>query len=208
MNEAPGQRDLNSGYSPREVFLSRENIAVLPGITMLDSANAYAGANTNRVDEILAGTLMAKVTATNKWVPVKRTTVASGGGSSVTTCVLTDASHFKVGDTITIGTDDVTILTINYSTRAITFSSVTIADGEAVVARGTLAGAQTARAILADTVRLLPEGDRQTTWRDHAGVLAISGVVDVAMVKGDLAACRADTSAQLAGFLWSDRQNP
>lgn len=50
------------------------------------------------------------------------TTVASGGGSGVTTVTLTDAGPFFVGDELTIGTDEITLSSVNTSTNVIVFT--------------------------------------------------------------------------------------
>lgn len=207
MFSIPGQRTIDSGVTPREILMSDEGKIVLPGPIIIDSAVAIDGKNTSRTDELRAGCLMAQNTASGKWAPLKRTTVLSGGGSSVTTCVLTESRFFKVGDLITIGADDVTILTIDYTTDTITFAAKTIADGEAVISRGTAgAGYETCKGILQFAVRLQSGEPYISTLYDKTGTILAGGYVNQDFVLGDLTAARADTAARLSAFIWSDRQ--
>ena len=207
MNAIPGQVTTDAGMTPREILMSDQGRIDLPGPNYIDSAVAIDGKNTGRTDELRAGCLMGQNTASGKWAPLKRTTVLSGGGTGVTTCVLTESRFFKVGDTITIGTDDVTILTIDYTTDTITFAATTIVNGEAVISRATAgAGYETAKAILTGSVRLLSGVVYDTTLYDKAIALLAGGYVNQDNVLGDLTAARADTAARLSAFIWSDRQ--
>lgn len=207
MLSMPGQRTVDAGVTPREILMSAEGLIHAAGPVVIDSAVAIDGGNTSRTDELLAGCLMAQNTASGKWAPLKRTTVESGGGAGATTCVLTVARFFKAGDLITIGADNVEILTINYSTRAITFAATTIADGEVVIARGTAgAGYETAKGVLKESVRLLSGVLYDVTLYDKPGVIAIGGYFNQDSILGDLTAARADTAARLDSCRWSDQQ--
>lgn len=204
MNEMPGQRTIDAGTTPREILLSGEGVITIPGPNLIDSTYAIDGSNTGRTDELRAGCLMGQITTTKQWVPMKRTTVAETG--TVTALVVTNAAFFKVGDVISVGADTaITITAIDYTTNTLTIASTAVVAGEAVIAT-TPAGAETARGILKESVRMLTGVPYDTTNRDVAACIITSGYVDDNMVLGDLAAARADTAARLSGFLWGDRQ--
>lgn len=172
----------------------------------IDSGNAYDGANTGYVTELRAGTPLAVITATKKFVPCKRTTVTPAGGATSADVPVVDARAFKVGDVITVGGDtSKTITAINYSTNTITVSggSFTFANDEAVFAT-TPAGSATCRGILNEHVVLR---DEDGTDRDkQVSQIVVGGGVRSGQILGDLAAIRADTSAQLSQIAWDDRQ--
>ncbi|MES2222820.1 MAG: hypothetical protein V4587_17855, partial [Acidobacteriota bacterium] len=187
--------------TPRNILISNSGLEYVQGV--IDSANAYDGSNTSYEDELRVGLVMARITSSKKWVPCKRTTVLSGGGT-VTTCVLTDARTFKVGDTITINGDAITITAINYTTNAITWvGAQTIVNAEVVIAASGLAGAEIPRAILNEFIKLK---DEDATWRDKSFSLGlIRGFVDNSLILGDLTAIRAATN-YLGSVLWADQQ--
>lgn len=203
-NPLPGSRTGRS-VTPRQILKSTKGVEVVSGI--IDSANAYDGGNTGYEDELRSGTPMARITSTKKWVPCKRTTVASGGGT-VATCVLTSARAFKVGDTITINGDAITITGVNYSTNAITWTgNQTIVDGESVIAASGLAGAEICRGFLGEFIKLK---DDDATWRDKsASTIIVAGFLDNAQILGDLAAIRAATEGSgryINQIMWADQQ--
>lgn len=199
-NPLPGFRSGRS-VAPRQILKSSAGLDYVLGI--IDATYAIDGKNTGYTDELRAGTIMARITSSKLWVPCKRTTVLSGGGS-VTTCVLTDSRAFKVGDTITINGDAITITAIDYTTDTITWTgSVTIVNGEVVIGASGLAGSEIPRAILNEFIKLKDEDD---TWRDKSFSMGvISGVVDNTMILGDLTAVRAATN-YLDNVLWADYQ--
>jgi hypothetical protein len=199
-NPLPGSR-LGRSVVPRNLLVSNNALEYVMGV--IDSANAYDGSNTSYEDEIRVGTPMARITATKKWVPCKRTTVLSGGGT-VATCVLTDARAFKVGDTITINGDAVTITAIVYSTNTITWvGNQTIVNAEVVIAVGAFAGAEICRGILNEFIKMK---DEDATWRDKSfSMCLIRGFVDNTQILGDITAIRAATN-YLSQVLWADQQ--
>lgn len=72
----------------------------------LDSANAYDGSNTGYETQMRPGQIMARVTSSKKWVPVKRT-ATNGAGLAATALVVDNSNHFKAGDDVAIvGTKD------------------------------------------------------------------------------------------------------
>lgn len=207
----PGQR---TGIStqPRNILMSEKNKQFIVGGIVIDATYAIDGANTGKTDELRPGIILAKITASNLWVPCKRTLVANSGSGSgstgATEVFVDDARHFKVGDEITINATSGKIIgAIDYTTNKITLTSVqtNLADGQVVYASGSaLAGAEIARAILNEHVKLMDLDDG--TWRDKlVGEPIIAGYVNEDMILGDLAAVRAATN-YLDGILWSDRQ--
>ena len=57
----------------------------------------------------------------------------NGSSGAVTSLVVADATPFKAGDTITIGTDTgVAVSAVDYGTNTLTIASTTVADGELV----------------------------------------------------------------------------
>lgn len=67
----------------------------------IDSANAYDRSNTSYETQLRPGQIMARITSSKKWVPVKRTK-ANGAGLAATALVVDNANHFKVGDDVAI----------------------------------------------------------------------------------------------------------
>lgn len=184
-----GQRAGNTS-TERNALFSVNGVMTFGGT--IDSANAYDGGNTGYETEIRAGTILAMVTSTKLWLPCKRTTVLSGGGS-VTTCVLTDARAFKNGDVIDINGDAITITGITYSTNTITWSgSTTIANGEAVTCVTSLPGSEIPRGILNEFIKLMDEDGVNRNKEFSQGVYG--GAIRGSLVLGDLTACRAATN--------------
>jgi hypothetical protein len=194
----PGQR---SGLSvnPRDVLLST---LVLYVMGQIDSANAYDGGNTGFETEIRPGMILARITSSKKWVPVKRTTATSG--VTGTALVVADARAFKVGETLMVGANAGCVISaINYSTNTITLSASKTWTNGAVVYCDSLAGSETARAVLNEHIVLR---DEDGTVRDKNFSKAIYfGTIDNSQVLGDLAAIRADTGAFLGAIMWADR---
>lgn len=196
----PGQRS-GATVNPRDVLLNDFSVATRGTI---DSANAYDGGNTGFETEMRAGLPLAQITASKKWVPVKRTT-ANGAGSAATALIVTDARSFKVGETLRVGSNaGCTISAINYSSNTITLSATkSWASGDAVYC-DSLAGSETTRAILNEHIVLR---DEDGVVRDKLFSKGIYfGVIDNSQILGDLAAIRADTGARLSGILWGDYQ--
>lgn len=191
--------------------MQTEGIFVLSGPLIIDSVNAYDGGNTNRTDEIRAGMLMAQVTASKKWVPVKRTRVTNTG--TLTALVVDNAAAFQVGETISVGADTGIVITaINYTTNTMTIASTAVVAGEAVVCTtfkdGTTsaAGSETCRGVLREGVRLLSGVAFETSKVDKQAVILAGGYFNSSYILGDLAAVKADTAAKLSQCIWSDVQ--
>lgn len=211
MNEKPGQRVVDAGATPRQIFMSTHNIVEMPGPIWIDGTNSIDGKNTGRVDEIRAGMLMAQVTASKKWVPCKRTQ-ANGLGSTATALIVDNASAFIVGETLQIGSTTGVISAINYGTNTITLSATKSWSDNDVVYAITLkdgatsaAGAEICRAVLTQTKRLLTGIAYETNQVDKEGVLICAGYLNTTMILGDLAAILAATN-YLKGVQWSDQQ--
>lgn len=202
MLENPGMRTLDAGTTPSEFLMSDQGRIDRVGPNRIVAARSIDGANTGRTDEIRSGTLMAKITTTSMWCPMKRTTVLTTG--TFTALPVVNASAFQVGDIISVGADaSLTVTAINYTTNILTIASTAVVAGEAVIITAA-DGSETARAILNNTIRLLSGEPFQADLLDKRIMLLIGGYVDVTRIRGDLAAARADTAAKLQQFIWSD----
>ncbi|MCY2966292.1 MAG: hypothetical protein NT069_22110 [Planctomycetota bacterium] len=194
----PGQR---SGVSitPRDVLMSSQ---VIYGRGTIDAANAYDGANTGKETEIRAGTIMARITASNLWVPCKRTQV-NMTGATTTSVVVDDARAFKVGEVVTIGANtSITISAINYATNTLTVSSITVVDNTAVFCTS-LAGSDIARGVLNEFVMLKEEDG--VARNQQFGNLILFGMVNAGQILNSMAEIRAASGMFLNGIIWSDQ---
>lgn len=90
--------------TPREIlYVMEENQGLyLPGGGLIDSSKALDGANTSYTHELRAGWIMAQITASKKWVPLKRSLV-NGVNGKLTAVVVDNAGAFKAGDVVSIG---------------------------------------------------------------------------------------------------------
>jgi len=203
-NPIPGQRT-GITTTPRDVLLSYAGVRYGRGV--IDNTNAYDGANTGHEDEMRPGLVMAQITATKLWVPVKRTTVTAGGGATSTAVPVVDARAFKVGDTVTVGANTAqSISAINYTTNTLTVPSITFANS-AVVFCDSLVGSELPRAILNEFVKLKDEDG--VTRNKEFGKALLQGLVDNNLILADLAALRALTlgSTSFLGLIqWGDQQ--
>lgn len=221
-------------FTPRDVLISDKGVQYARGV-VLDATYSYDGANTSYERELRPGVVLGRITSTGLWTPCKLTSIASGtsgsgSGASTTTFNVTDARHFQVGDIISVPTAagrlTKTISAINYTTNVITVS-VAIANSLITTVQSGIslsnciyphssdpaAGCEIPRAILNEFVDLLDHDDN--TARDRTVSQAvIAGIVDDALIYGDLAAVRAATDDNIStsklGFLdhilWADRQ--
>lgn len=188
-NPLPGQRT-GIVTSPRDVLFSTQSVRYGRGV--IDSSNAYDGANTSHEDEFRPGTILALVTASKKWVPCKRTRVTSTGGATSTALPVVDARAFKVGDTITVGSSTgIAITAINFATNVLTIASTTFANS-AVVFCDSLPGSEIARGILNEFIKLK---DEDGVARDKSfGQMVLMGLVDPSIVLGDLTSIKLATN--------------
>lgn len=101
---------------------------------------------------IPAGVLMAKITASGLYIPVKRCTLVSGGGAATATAVVSNAELFKVGDEVGDGTTKQTVQSIDYSTNTITVDTNWGTDlaGVEFLDEDTYPGAETAVGVLTE----------------------------------------------------------
>ena len=215
MKPTPGQRD-GITTNPRIVLLSTEGVTRLPGGVTIDATYAIDGGNTGKTDELRAGWLLAQITSSGLWVPLKRTTVAadfsgSGSGNTGNDLPVANAAAFKADDQITVtvaaGTVNVTVSSVNYTQNTLTLDTAVDNPpvGGAVYARGDIAGAETARCILGEHVKLLDLDDQ--VWRDkQAGDVYLAALVDKSQILGDVDAARTSGNSELSGILWGDRQ--
>jgi hypothetical protein len=169
--------------------LAGNDYACLPGGVVIDATASYDGAHTGFETTIRAGWLLAKVTSSNKYTPVKRTQ-ANGAGSAVAALIVDNAAAFKVGDAITVAaTSATTVSAVNYSTNTITLAATKTWSDNAVVIGGA-AGAETATCVLGEDV-VLYDNDTMTNIDTTAGCVYIRGLLNSPVVRGDLAAVRA-----------------
>lgn len=169
-------------------ILDSQHIRYIRGALTIDKDKVSAGFNVTRdgkTHKILpAGMPLAKNGTSGKYVPVRSTTVESGGGADKTGCVLKEPKLFMAGDAVTIGGNAVTIDTVDYETGAITWTgAVTIADGDAVLGTD---GEGVAKCILAEEVDVT-DYDQVTTGFDHARVIEARLPVTISeQIKSDL----------------------
>lgn len=96
----PGYNSLGS-WTPREIkWLPGQEVAC-PETVIIDGANSIDGGNAGYTDELRPGWLLAMITETKKFVPVKRT-LANGAGAAATALIVDNAAAFKATETITI----------------------------------------------------------------------------------------------------------
>lgn len=204
MKPAIGSQSVRT-VTERNIFWQTGGERYLDGPIVIDATYAYDGSNTGYETELRVGTLLGQCTTSKLWVPLKRTAV-NDSGATANNFVVDNAALFKAGDTITVGTDDVTIDSINYSTNTITLtSSITFADNDAVVGRGSLAGAETARAVLGETVDLLDPVTH--TARDVYAAALFKGYLLQSAMIGDLTNALAATN-YLSEIVWKENQRP
>ena len=86
---------------------------------------------------IRAGDILARDTSTKKFLVAKRSAVSAAASSSVSISV-DDAHPFESGDLLSIGTDSVTVASVNYDSNILTLTAgITAADNDLVTLRGT-----------------------------------------------------------------------
>lgn len=218
--------------TPRNILARTGDDHYLPGPLVLDGGTAtyrrsVDGGNTGYTNELRAGCIMAQITASKKWVPCKRTTVAGGGsgsGSGAGSAVMpvVNAAFFIVGEVITItgtsaGTVTKTLTAVDYANNLLTFSGAIQYNTGAAVYVSTFsdgttsaAGAEIPRGILAQTVWTTNLQDALDaaagTLYDRAIQVLYRGTVNEDYILGDYAACRDATTNYLTGILWDDRQ--
>lgn len=165
------------------------NVELRPGPILIDGTNGKDGGNTNTYD-IRRGWLMGRITATGKYVPLRRTQVNMA--DATTTSLVVDNSYpFKAGDTISIGSDTgVAVSAVDYTTHTLTIASTAVADNEAVIVAD---GSGICHGILWESVRL--RNYLNTAAGDKHGVLMIGGTVDTSKLYGDVAAMLATLSS-------------
>ena len=210
-NSLPGYRTGISENSPAQLLGSVNGVIRLPGGAIIDATYAYDGKHTDRETHIRQGTPLAKITASNLWVPTKRTTVSAGGsGSGAGTSQeipVVDSRAFKAGDTISVGGDTgLTVSSVDYDNDIITVSdsAFSYSTGEAVIGSGDLAGSETTRAFLNEYCQLRDDDgiDRDKT----VGEVIVAGLLNDDAVLGDLAAIRTSGNSEIGQITWLDTQ--
>lgn len=102
------------------IFDSAQIRWVRGGIT-IDATKVNADSTGNK--RLKAGMPLGKITASGKYSPVKKTTLAAAAASTNTTITVTNAAYFQIGDQININGTNATISSINYATNVITLSA-------------------------------------------------------------------------------------
>lgn len=187
-NAIPKYESLRT-YTPREFFYSLEKQKIKPGGILLDGTNGIDGGNTGYTYDLRAGWLMGQITASGKYVPLKRTRVKTGTTGTVTALTVDNAAAFIAGDVITVGADTgLTVSAVDYTTNTLTISSTAVVDGEAVFAED---GSKTCRGILFEFARL--RNYDNSAAADKIAMLLTGGVINTAGLLGDWAALLAST---------------
>lgn len=231
MNSIPGQRDGRTP-APREILKSFDGVRRIPGGITLDATYCLDRGNTSYTQEMRAGIVLGQLPS-GMWAPCKRTSIAagnsgSGSGVSVTTIQVTNATHFQVGDVISVpitsaaGVNSRVARTISAISGNVITVSVAIANN-LVTGAGTdgisdhiiihsddtaQTGVSTPRAILSEFVDMIDHDDNTARDKQTGGAI-IAGVVDYDLILGDVAAIRAadnETDGHLRAIIWSDRQ--
>jgi len=200
----PGQRD-GITIVPKQILISTDGLQYGRGV--LDASLSIDGKNTNKTDEIREGTPLAKIG--NLWVPVKRTTVSVLHSTTATpedseVITVTNSSHFRAGDVITIGANTgLTINSIDYTTDEITVDDdITASVADKVFASGASAGGEICRGFLNQFVKFLDEDNVQ---RDkYVTKIVIGGLIDENQILGDLVAIRAETTNKISQIHFGD----
>ncbi|MGL4462063.1 MAG: hypothetical protein ACRDD1_03310 [Planctomycetia bacterium] len=161
--------------------------------TIVLDAGGVDGANAD-VHRLRAGWLLARIDATGRYVPCKRTVVVAPPGSSSvgasTAVFIRDAAPFKAGDVVTVGDDvSVTVAAVDYVAKKLTLSAaITATPGDKVFAPN---GAGVARGLLLDDEVDLWNADRTATT-PKTGRMLVAGLTRHVLVLGDLAAAQDD----------------
>jgi len=96
----PGYSSRGS-WTPRQIKWLPGQEVVCPETVIIDGTNSIDGGNTGYTDELRPGWMLAMITSTKKFVPVKRT-LTNGAGASATALIVDNAAAFKTSETITI----------------------------------------------------------------------------------------------------------
>lgn len=143
----PGITDVES-YSDRQVLAIPEHRGPLVSVLLA------AGQG-----DLVSGTLLGKITATNQYARVRRTTLSADEAIGQTVLSVTDASIFSVGQTVSIMEADKSELEALGAITAVDTVNNTITVTNALVAAKTTGayvfvsdGSQTALVILAEEV--------------------------------------------------------
>ncbi len=188
MGRIPGH-ETGRTITLREISFGSQPLEYLPGGGTISSAGIDGG-NTGYTDEIRAGWALGRITASGLLVPCRRTTTTTTG--TVTSVVLVNSYPFKVGDTISIGSDTgITISAIDYTTHTITIASTAVASGEAVIVAD---GSQTCIGFLDEFVKLRNPENTAAESKQVAKI-CVGGTLNKNYLLGDIAAIVADTTS-------------
>lgn len=91
------------------------------GAVTLDATKVNA--DSTGIKRLKVGMPLGKITASGKYSPVKKTTLASEALSTDTTITVVNVTYFQVGDAIDVSGTNATISSINYATNVITLTA-------------------------------------------------------------------------------------
>ena len=187
--------------TPRRILKQAARDQIVQQGVIVNGTVSYDGANTNYEKYIRAGSLMAKITSTGLWTPLKRSKT-NGAGAAATALIVDNAVFFRAGDSVVIGANAaVTVSSIDYSTHTLTIGSAkTWGDNEPVYVAD---GSGIARGILLDDEVKLWNEDKSAVANKSAQVL-IRGYVQKSLVLGDLAAALEDSQHKLRHIIFDD----
>lgn len=153
------------------------------GIT-IDDALVRTGQYTADVKLLMSGTIMAKVTATGLYGPVKKTTLAATSALGATTSTLTNAAFFQVNDSVVIGSETKTLTAIDYDTNVVTHTALAGQQLAGVTVKEDN-GLETADGILFNTTDVT-DGDTAAAILTQAVVKEVRLIGSNALTKADL----------------------
>lgn len=187
----PGGRDLRT-ITPRQILKTLDE-RLNPNVVVLDSSKTYDGKNTGYEDEIRAGYLLGKITASGLYRGMTRSELTSAA-SATNVIRVDDPRAFIVGDSIKVDTGTArTITAIDYTTHLITLSGDTDAGEVVGAAVWGQDGSATLRGVLDEFVKLK---DSEGTLRNmQVGRCIIAGCLDRSELLGDISAVETDDSS-------------
>ncbi len=188
LGRIPG-RTVGRSVNGRTILRDTRNVRHEAGV--IDAASRDG--KSDYAYELLAGTAMARVAATNRLRPCIRTSLAADVAMGASTAIVAESRFIQAGDTLSIDENEVTVSAVDYDTDTLSLATPIAAAavaGDAVAAAGTLAGAEKCVGFLDEFVSLR---DKQTEviGERTTGKLVVQAFVLDDMLLGDIAAIRA-----------------
>jgi len=149
------------GWSPRGVGI---DVSLFPKANSTSDHPWYDASTGKWV--MPTGTILAKITASGFYIPIKRLQVNGAAGAGVAVVTVDDADHVVIGDTYTDGVLSFVVLSVDYAANIITatanFGGAGLADNALLTDAVTQPGAEG----LADGVKILLEDCEYTGTND------------------------------------------